>query len=163
MIIEKQLESQLIAALRSDGDGVYWSGAWSVADNGFVKGDESSDTGAVVAVTVQPRAMPDYGGGFASVEADFGVSVSCSMSADADPTGAKIVALWESISGKVWRWVVNQTSEQETELTVKDADDDVVFAPGGVMQNGGTAPTYVGQAHMWNWSISFTVKGIITE
>lgn len=163
MILEQQIERQIIDAIKADGDAVYYSGAWNVAQVGDVKGDESTDTGATVAVTVQPRVMPDYGGGVDDVEADFGVAVACSVSSDADPTGSLLMSIWERTSAKVWNWVKNQTAEQTTELTVTDEDGRLLFSPGGVQSNGGTPPTFVAQAHMWTWSISFTVKGIISE
>lgn len=164
MILEQQLERQIIAAVKTDDESVYYSGAWSQTETGDVKGAESSTTGAVVTVTVSPRVMDTYGGGVDEVAADFGVAINCAISADADPTGAQMLTLWQSVSSKVWSWVKNQTSEQTTELTVFDAPTNrVIFSPGGVMSNGGTAPTWVAQAHMWTWSISFTVKGIITE
>lgn len=162
MIIEQQIERQIVQAIRSDDESVYYSGAWDMAPPGDVKGAEGEDTGAVVAVTVAPRVMNGYGGGVDEVEADFGVTVGCSVSADSDPTGSLLAALWERTSAKVWEWVRNQTADQETALTVRD-EGRVVFSPGGVMSNGGTPPTFVQQAHLWTWSISFTIKGIISE
>lgn len=165
MILEHRLERQIADAIRPDVDGLYVSRAWDIADAGNVKGDESADTGAVLAVTVSPRTMPDYGGGTNRVEADFQVSVACSVSADADPTGALLCDVWERVSAKVWEWVKDQTAEQDTELSVVDDEDTgaLVFSPGGVMYTGGQPPTFVRSANMWTWSLGFTVKGIINE
>lgn len=164
-MIEQRLEQQIIAALREvAGAAPYYADAWGIAAAGDVKGDEPSDGGSVVSVTVSPRQMATYGGGVPEVEAEFPVAVACSISADADPTGAEMFGLVDVITAKIWEWVRAQTTGQETELTVIDEDGEtVLFSPGGVMSTGGTAPQFVQAAHMWTWSIGFNVKGIITE
>lgn len=159
MIVEQQLEKQVIAAIRDQElDAVYYSGVWSEAECGTVKGDEG-EAAAVVAVTVSPRTMESYSGGVPYSPADIGVTVSCIVGSETDPTGALLLRLYDRVSVKVWEWVKDATASQQTELTVRDADGETVFAPGGVRQDGGQAPLFGGNA--WSWSLSFTIRGII--
>lgn len=160
MIVEQKLEQQIVAAISSAYPDVYYSPSWGVAQSGDVKGDEPVNTGAVVAITVSQMRTPTYCEG-SNLEVEIPVEISCSVAAEADPTGELLFALYERTSGRVWDWVRFQTAEVETELTVFDGDS-VAFAPGGVARDGGQPPVYGGAARMWTWSIAFTVKGILS-
>lgn len=159
MIVEREIERQIIQAFREDGYGVYYSGAWTEPQAGEVKGDEDDDA-CVVAVTVAPRRMTDYSGGYELVEAEIPVSVSCSVSTDADPTGAQLMSLYERISKKIWSWVKGVHTGDHNELVVADGEG-LAFEPGGVQQSEGVPPTYSAAAHIWSWRLGFNVKGII--
>lgn len=160
MMIEQMLEAKIVEAIRQDG--VYYSRAWDVTEDGAVKGDEPASTGAVVSVNVSPRQMDSYSGGVEYVAAEFPVSISLAMSADADPTGAALIGLYERVASVVWDWVKDVDCVAETALTLT-RDGVEVFTPGGVMQTSGSAPTYSSAARMWVCSLSFTVRGIIKE
>lgn len=160
-LVEERIEQQIIDALRANGEtDVYYSGAWGQADVGTVKGDEDL-AGIVVAVTVSPRTMDGYNGGESEpVEVDFLVDVSVAVSAELDPTGARILAIGRRISRTLWAWVREVNAETESVLTVRDGDA-VVFAPGGVQQMGGQPPTLSDRARVWSMSNSLNIRGII--
>lgn len=162
MIIEREIESQIIQALRSPGlDAVMFSGAWTSAESGSVKGEEDESAVAVMSVTVSPRFMETYAGGYGDVVADIPVNVSFAVSAESDPTGALMIAAYESASARIWHWVKTVDAQTESDLAVVGDDGSAMFSPGGVMSGGGTPPVYSSAARMWSWSIQFNIKGII--
>lgn len=163
MIIEKQLEKQIIDALKSDCQiPVYFSGAWDSAGVGEVRGDEG-DAKTVCAVTVSPRSMPEYGNVVRAVVADLNVQIDVAQVVEDDAQGVKVLELWEVFAPVVWSWVKGTRVGGLNELTIESGEGKPSFHPGGVQQTGGTAPAYDSQRGMWTFSISFTVRGIVRD
>ena len=100
-LVEKRIMEQIETALTLSGvEGVKVYGAWQPADAGAVKAVETADALGLVSVKVSPReyATPTV------PHATLATTVAFSMRAEADPTGAKRLAVADAISQLLFSW-----------------------------------------------------------
>jgi hypothetical protein len=150
MIVERQLEVAIIAAISKLGIDARIVGAWDDTPAGVVKGTGDASK-AAIAVVVAPRAYD----GFLSSQADFACSIAVTVRRDSCPMGEEIAEIIEPLFVKLREW---------------NCDEDAVFAdlttegfnPAGISLTGGSAPTYDSAAAVWSVAQTFTVRGIIS-
>ncbi len=93
MLIERQIEETIKAALAEKLEGCEIVGSWSPADAGKVKGEHDNTAKAIVSIYVQPRAHNAF-----SLPT---VNITCTIAIEARvemcPTMAEVSVIYEAV------------------------------------------------------------------
>ena len=148
-MIEKLLEDKIISAIDSLGvEGLQIVGAWSKPE------EETSETFAVVTVSVGPRSYSRY----TVCEATFPVSLELIVSTAVDKNGETFLSAATAISNMLHVWNMNRHNEAKIALAVEDK-----LSIGGIKVEGGDSPFYDRDNACRSMGISFSVTGFVSH
>lgn len=152
MIVEREIEETLIDKLRGalqEREIVVprTTGAWSVANDGEVKGRDEGESVAM-SVAVGLRSYDS----FQTATADFPCGLVLAISRDACPTGAAIAEYIEPLMDKLHRWNADE------EAVFNDLETEH-FHPAGFQLADGDGPEYDKSTGAWTITLLFNLKG----
>lgn len=151
-LIESAAKAKIAAALDGCGlERVKVQGAWDVLAEGEVKGREEPQFDVFAAVAVSPRSYE----AFSTPVANFAASVSISVRADRDPTGAKFRDAADAVLELLQTW-------QREIATVREDFTVEGFTPHGARMDGGEISGGP-DAGAWTLAATFTVRGVISQ
>ncbi len=156
-MIEQKLEKKIIDLLdeelkKADITGIMIAGAWQTTATGLVKGLETPDANGIITIKVKPReyitpTIP---------HATFDTTISFSMRAETDPTGARRLDVADHIVKILYGW---QSSFTDFKGALGDIED---LNPCGFTLVGGDVGTDR-TASLWTCSYNFTINAVITQ
>lgn len=154
MIAERQVEEMVMRRISEAfaASGIVpprIAGAWTVADEGEVKGSGDA-AAAALAVSVGLRVYDS----FQSPQADIPVGLSLTVRRDACPSGREIVEMAGVVLDVLHRW----NADAEALFDEMSLDS---FDPAGFRLDGGEPPMYNDSAAAWMFNVSFTLRGCV--
>lgn len=153
-MIEKDIEARIIAAIAAlNLPGLDIRGAWQSVDAGNVKGEESADAPAALAVAVSPRAFETFGICVATME----VALALSVRADLCPTGAALETYAAPIAAMLDDLNINMDIDHDCGMAVDG------FKPKSVQVSGGSGPVFDRDAGAWAVTWNFTLRGHVAH
>lgn len=149
MIPELEIEHQVLIAFAQEN--LPSAGALSTAAEGAIKGIETCDAKAFMAVAVSAPAYAAY----LAPNCEFAVSLALTVRRETSPNGAALVAFLEPISNTLMRL-------QADAEYVRSALSSEHFCADGVLLEGGQGPIFDKDSNSWTITRQFSLKGIIT-
>ena len=152
MLIERQIEDTIKAALAEKLDGCEIVGSWSPADAGKVKGEHDKSAKAVVSVYMQPRAHDAFSLPTVNITGTIAIDARVEMC----PTMAEVSEIYEAVLKLLDDWHYDGQAFSEA-LSTED------FFATELALTGGDRVTYDAAIRCWIVSTSFIIRGTVNH
>ena len=152
MLIERQIEETIKAALAERLEGCEVVGSWSPADSGMVKGEHDNAAKAVVSVYVQPRAHDAFSLPTVNVRGIIAIDARVEMC----PTMAEVSEIYEQLLKLLDDWHYDGQVFSEAISTGE-------FFGAELRLDGGDRVSYDANRRCWVVQTSFTIRGTVNH
>ena len=150
MLIERDLESAIIADVAKAAPDFEVVGSWAPCASGLVKGERRTDTKGIIAVAVSPRSHDAFTLPTVTVGGNLQIAVrleQCPTMAEASEMYERVLALFDG-----WHYDADAFSSRFS--------TDSFFAA-GLMLTGGDSVSFDEAEKSWIVSLGFQVRGTV--